>query len=219
MGIDSLGYIQDTTVATNIGSTTSPDPNSVNGQLSTIKGHIDTLEVGIGDTSVSPTQYSLQWWLKSIYDNVAINASPGVNSLLSRVASIVTSVASLLTGLGAIADAQATSDTGSFSVIAFLKLIAARVNRVNTTATTSQPSVTATAATLFTATGKGYKIFNPATSAAGILVREGGTATTTNYSYLLPPGYIYFDEYNYSGTVSAILASGSTTVTPNCTVH
>lgn len=201
-----------------LGVSASPTANSLQDRLQKL---VDALANAVA----SPTANSLQARIQSILDAVGTVASPVANSLQARIqliadrlgdisapaaGTLIARIASLVTGLGGIADAQATSDTGSFSAISLLKLIALRLNAEASSSTTNSSVVVGTTSvTLGTLAGKGADFYNPGPNP--IFIRFGGTAASpTSFTFILPGQATLIFTRRFSGPAYAILQAGST---------
>ena len=135
-------------------------------------------------------------------------ASPAANTLLARVVS-------LFTALGQPADAAATANTGTFSVIQLLKranTLLSNVDPTNSNVVPTNPAIANTSTVILAAdpTRKKFTIFNPGT--VTVFIEYGGTPTTTAYTSPVPPGYLFVDDLDWKGAVNGIVATGTNTV-------
>ena len=101
--------------------------------------------------------------------------------------------------LGAAADAAPATDSSSASIIGLLKMLAQRLRnpRIATTGTSTSVSLTASTAADLVAANQGelgFYLFSPSTNTANILVRFGGAASATQYTFALPPNSLWIDE-------------------------
>jgi len=210
-----------------LGIAASPTANSLQDRLQKL---VDALANGVA----SPVANSLQARVQSILDAVGVVASPVANSLQARVqliadrigdfttpaaGTLIARVASLVSGLGAVNDAQATSDTGSFSAISLLKLIAARLNAEASTSTTNTTvAVGTTSISLGSLTGKGGDFYNPGPNP--IYVRIGGSAASaSSFTFILPAQSTLIFTRRFSGAAYGILQAGTTAQNVQATIY
>lgn len=76
--------------------------------------------------------------------------------------------------------------------------------------TRASANVNTTAATLLTATGKGFTVRNISTVTIYLGYGASPTVSATNYTIDIAPGAYFEDPYKFNGVVSAIAASGTT---------
>lgn len=82
--------------------------------------------------------------------------------------------------------------------------------------TTTTVNTTSTAAVILPANNSRavYSVYNAGT--VPVFVRDGTTVSVSNYEFILNPGFLWKEEFNnaprYLGTVSAITASGTTSL-------
>lgn len=83
--------------------------------------------------------------------------------------------------------------------------------------TTTTVSATATASVVLPANNGRravYSIYNA--GATSVFVREGATVTPTLYEFIIPPGFLWKEDFGntprYLGAVSAVTASGTTSL-------
>ena len=117
--------------------------------------------------------------------------------------------------LGAPADTSATTDTGTFSLIALTKRLLSRLAARAGSSTAVTATTTAAATVGANADRRSLMVVSPSTNTATVWVNCWGTATTAPPSVPLLPGQrLVADGVSVpSGAVSVIAASGSQPLT------
>ena len=106
-------------------------------------------------------------------------------------------------------DAAATSDTGSFSLVALVKRALSRYKqtRLSTAALTAITASLTTSQQLYPASA-GRKIIANQTTTRAFVLLGSGTASATNYSYIVYPGDAVEDDFE--GAAQVICEAGAT---------
>jgi len=111
--------------------------------------------------------------------------------------------------IGQTGDAAATTDTGSFSLIALAKRALSRYKqtRLSTAVLTAITTNLTTSQQLYPASA-GRKIIANQTTTRAFVLLGSGTASATNYSYIVYPGAAVEDDFE--GAAQVICEAGAT---------